>query len=84
MSRPLQDFRGKITLEAHAALQAEQYATGRDQAEIAREVLHEWALRKIDSAKVLHRLLRTEGAAGEAEGSAGKGRDSKGSRGSRS
>lgn len=76
MSEPLKDFRGKITAEADAALEALNRTTGRDKSEIAREVLHKWALDQIHTASVLHQLLEREGLAGESKGTpaASKGR----------
>ena len=40
MSAELKDFRGKITSETDAVLEAINRADGRDKSEIAREVLH--------------------------------------------
>lgn len=64
MSLELKDFRGRITLEADCALDAEARITGRERQEIVREILHEWAVRKIETASVLHRLLLVEGLEG--------------------
>lgn len=63
MSAELKDLRTKITLETHCWLEAESRATGRDKAEIAREILHQHALVKIREAEILEGLLRTEGLA---------------------
>jgi|JI10StandDraft_1071094.scaffolds.fasta_scaffold749851_2 hypothetical protein len=68
MSLDLKDFRGKITTEADCVLEAQARVTGKDRQEIAREVLHAWALRQIDEATILGRLLRAEGVAGALEG----------------
>lgn len=43
MSLPLIDFRGKITHETDAVLEALHQACGRDRSEIVREVLADWA-----------------------------------------
>ncbi len=75
---PLKDFRGKITIEADCVLEAESRTTGRDRAEIVREILHEWALRRIEVHTVLQRLLRAEGLTGALEGIAGNRRESEG------
>jgi len=61
MSAELRDFRGKITVEADVVLDAEARAFGRDKSDIAREILHNWALKKIMAANVLGRRLRGEG-----------------------
>lgn len=64
MSSPLKDFRGKITAETHVALEAEARITGRDRSDIARELLHAWAVKKLHAASVLTGLALTEGIAG--------------------
>lgn len=74
----LKDFRGKITLESDCALEAESRASGKERQEIVREILHDWAVRRIDGASVLHRLLRAEGLSGIAEGVAGSRGESRG------
>lgn len=71
MACELKDFRGKITLESDCALEAESRASGKERQEIVREILHDWAVRRIDGASVLHRLLLAEGLSGIAEGVAG-------------
>ncbi len=71
MAIELKDFRGKITPEADAALEAVSRVTGRDRSEIVRELVHEWALQKISEASVLHRLLQAEGLTGIGDGIAG-------------
>ena len=68
----LKDFRGKITTEADCVLEAQARVTGKDRQEIAREVLHAWALRQIDEATVLARLLRAEGVSVASEGLVGE------------
>lgn len=64
MSAELKDYRGRITAEADCVLEAEAQSTGRDRQEIVREILHEWALKRIHGASVLERLLRREGLGG--------------------
>jgi len=71
MSAELRDFRGKITVEADIALESMALAFKRDKSDIAREVLHNWALRKIMEANVMARRMRTEGIVGNEEGSSG-------------
>ena len=64
MSEELHDLRAKITTETDLVLQAEHLATRRDKSEIVREILHEWAAKRIEVAKVTVALLRTEGMIG--------------------
>ena len=71
MSVELKDFRCKISPEIDAALEAESRIGGRDRAEIAREILHAWALRKLHEASVLISLARTQGLIGESQGVSG-------------
>ena len=61
MSTPLIDFRGKISPETHVVLEALNRATGRDKSEIAREVLHRFALEQLHAASVMQRLANAEG-----------------------
>lgn len=72
MSLELKDFRCKLTVETHAVLEAEARAHGSDMAEIVRDILHAWALRKIDAASFLHRGLKREGLVQVDEGWTGK------------
>lgn len=67
MAAELKDFRGKITPETWCAVEAEHRTSGRDHSEIVRDVLHGWASRKVDEAKVLARLLEHEGINGRTE-----------------
>lgn len=71
MSSELRDFRGKITVEADIALESMAQAFKRDKSDIAREVLHNWALRKIMEANVMARRMRAEGISGDVEGVSG-------------
>lgn len=64
----LKDFRGKITPEADVVLEAQSRCTGKERQEIARQVLHEWALQQIAANRVLNRLLVVEGLAGDSKG----------------
>ena len=71
MAVDLKDFRGKITPLSWCWLEAEHRATGQDQSEIVRELLHEWAEKKHRSAIEAQRLMEAEGISGksgEAEG----------------
>jgi hypothetical protein len=66
MSTPLvYECRPKITLETEAALQAEMKVTGNDKNEIAREVLHRWALIQVEKARVIAGVLKREGISGQ-------------------
>ena len=78
MSAELKDFRGKITPETDAALEALARVSGRDRSEIAREILHKWALDQIHAASVMQKLLRAEGLPGIESGTRGKTRESQG------
>jgi hypothetical protein len=71
MSAELRDFRGKITVEADVALESVAQAFKRDKSDVAREVLHNWALRKIMEANVLARRLKSEGLDGDSQGNPG-------------
>lgn len=64
MSLELKDFRGKLTVEGWAAVDAEAEATGKERAEIVREIVHQWALGQIRKASVLHKTLEREGLTG--------------------
>lgn len=72
MSLPLIDFRGKVTPETDAVLEAIQRSTGRDKSEIARDWLHKLALKEIHASIELHKILRREGLAEEYQGGSGK------------
>jgi hypothetical protein len=61
MSLDLHDQRVKLTPEAHCALGAESRVTGKDRSELCREILHEWAMRKIHVAKLTLHNLDCEG-----------------------
>lgn len=61
MSVPLKDFRLGITETIDIALDAQASAFGKDKAAIAREVLAEWARRKMHEHKVMARRLQANG-----------------------
>lgn len=69
MALELIDFRGKITHETKALLDARARLTGKSEQEILRDYMHEIALREIHAAKLL-----TARAAGEGIGGAGGGK----------
>lgn len=64
MSADLKDFRGKLTPLAWCWLEAEHRATGKDQSEIVRELVHAWASSKSDAAMVAQKLMEAEGISG--------------------
>jgi hypothetical protein len=61
----LRDIRAKVTIETDCVIEALSRTTGRERSEIVREVLAEWAQRKIHESTVLSRLLASEGIAGQ-------------------
>lgn len=65
MSEPLRDVRTKVSSLAWAFLEAESRATGREQAEILREVIHQWAQEKHRLFTVTQQLLKGTGNGGE-------------------
>lgn len=70
MSAELRDFRGKITVESDLVLDSEARAFRRDKTDIVRQILHEWALKKIMAANVLKRRMQAEGITGGSSGRA--------------
>lgn len=74
MALELKDFRGKITVETDAALEAESRFSGRDRADIAREILHAWATKKIHEARLLTSICAAQGIVGDSQGIKGTGR----------
>lgn len=61
MALELIDFRGKITAETEAWLEAELRAFGVPKQETVRQALHEIALKRIHAAKLLSALAPAEG-----------------------
>lgn len=78
MSVELVDFRGRITPETDAMLEGINQITGRDRQEIAREVLHKWAVDQLEISSVAKRRLASKGLGGNDAGAAGNMRDSQG------
>lgn len=68
MALELIDFRGKVTPETNAVLEALNRVTGKDKSELAREVLHKWASEQIGIATVLDTMMRAEGLTGLEKG----------------
>lgn len=71
MSADYADLRAKVTRRAHNVLYAKAQTSGREMAEIVREVLDRWAADEIHAASVITRMARCEGAAGECAGLVG-------------
>ena len=67
MSLPLVDQRVKVTNEVAALLEALHVSTGMEKSEIARDVLHRWALVEIRKTMVLYRELSVKGIARDYE-----------------
>lgn len=78
MSAELKDFRGKITAEDDAALEALHRVSGQDRSEIVRDILHKWAIEQIHVATVLDKMLQAEGLTGIDGGVSGNRREDKG------
>lgn len=75
MGIELKDFRGKLTVETDAVLEAMNRRTGKDKSEIVRDIMHSWAMEQIDVARLADDILRREGVpgiAGERQGTSGK------------
>lgn len=64
MALDLRDFRTKLPLETLAVIKGYASAFGKDDAEIAREILNEWAKKICHAAKVTEAHLRVEGITG--------------------
>lgn len=64
MSLPLKDFRGKITIETDAVVDTLAQRSGLEKQEIVRDVLHAWALEKINEARLIGKNLEREGLEG--------------------
>ncbi len=62
MATPLKDFRCAITEQIDAALDAQAAAFGKDKAQVAREVLGEWARMKHREHMMYGKRLRANGA----------------------
>ncbi len=74
MAQELRDLRAKVSVETDCALDAVSRVSGMDRSEIVRDVMHRWALQKIEEASVLTRRLRAEGVTAASEGAPGSGR----------
>lgn len=72
MADELRDLRAKITVQTDAALDAHSRVSGRDRTDIAREILHKWALEQVAIATLLDARLRAEGMGAAEEGTTGR------------
>jgi len=61
MSEPLKDIRTKVSSKCWALIEAESRASGREQAEVLREILHRWADERHRLVTVAQQLLRVTG-----------------------
>lgn len=68
MAPELVDFRTKLTARSHAVLTAVSLAGGRDMAEIAREIIDQWASVRIHESTLVLRLAPGEGASAAING----------------
>jgi len=64
MSLPLRDLRTKIPVETLAVIKGYASAFGKDEAEIARDILNEWAKKISHASKVTDAHLKLEGITG--------------------
>ena len=67
----LRDYRGRISVLADVAIDAEAKATGRERQEIVREILDAWAVQKVHAASLLQAALDAEGISGSGSGISG-------------
>jgi hypothetical protein len=72
MSADLKDLRTKISARTWCFLESESRASGRDIAELVREILGNWAAVRLHAHIEAQMLLAAEGESGIAQGSAGK------------
>ena len=61
MSRELRDLRAQITVRTWCALEARSRQSGKEKAEIVREILDQWAAGEVVALSELQRLLESEG-----------------------
>lgn len=70
--RELRDYRGRISVLADVAIDAEAKSTGRERQEIVREILDAWAVQKVHAASLLQAALDAEGLSGIVGGVSGQ------------
>lgn len=64
MSLEMKDLRTKLPIETLAVIKGYATAFGKDDAEVARDVLNEWARKISHASKVTEAHLRVEGITG--------------------
>ena len=64
MSLDLKDFRTKLPVETMAVIKGMAAAFNKDESEIARDVLNEWADKISHAARVADKYLQVEGVVG--------------------
>ena len=65
MSLDIYDQRVKLTAETHAVLSVVAALTGDERSAICRQVLHEWAMKKVHEATLIQHKLDSEGLLGQ-------------------
>ena len=75
MSAEMKDLRAKITARTWCFLESESRATGKDIAELVREILGDWAAVRLKAHIEAVKLLVAEGEAGIEPGCWGKSRE---------
>lgn len=71
MAAELRDYRGRISVLADIAIDAEAKATGRERQEIVREILDGWAGQRLHALSLLQASLTAEGMPGIGGGVSG-------------
>ena len=64
MALPLLDFRTKLPIETLAVIKGHATAFGKDEAELVREILNDWAKRMSHAARLTDEHLRVAGVGG--------------------
>lgn len=70
MSESLRDIRTKVNADTWALIEAESRATGKEQAEVIREVLHGWSAQRWSVIRMAQKLARITGHDGAHGGTA--------------
>ena len=64
MALDLKDFRTKLPVETMALIKGFAEAFGKEESEIARDILNEWADKISHASRVAHKYLEVEGVTG--------------------